>query len=93
MLKSTLPPRPWEPRTILKKQRTSGLNKTSITYADSGVNIDRADRAKQRIKYLAHRTFTKGVVSEIGGFGGMFAIDKKKYREPVLVSSVDGVGT
>ena len=57
------------------------------------MNIDRADRAKQRIKYLAHRTFTKGVVSEIGGFGGMFAIDKKKFREPVLVSSVDGVGT
>jgi phosphoribosylformylglycinamidine cyclo-ligase len=57
------------------------------------VNIDRADHAKQRIKYLAHRTFTKGVVSEIGGFGGMFAIEKKKFREPVLVSSVDGVGT
>jgi len=69
------------------------LKKASITYADSGVNIDRADRAKQRIKYLAHRTFTKGVVSEIGGFGGMYAIDKKKFREPVLVSSVDGVGT
>jgi phosphoribosylformylglycinamidine cyclo-ligase len=69
------------------------LKKTSITYADSGVDIDRADRAKQRIKYLAHRTFTPGVVSEIGGFGGMFAIDRKKFREPVLVSSVDGVGT
>ena len=69
------------------------MKKASITYADSGVNIDRADRAKQRIKYLAHRTFTKGVVSEIGGFGGMYAIDKKKFREPVLVSSVDGVGT
>jgi len=69
------------------------LKKTSITYADSGVDIDRADRAKQRIKYLAHRTFTRGVVSEIGGFGGMFAIDRKKFREPILVSSVDGVGT
>jgi phosphoribosylformylglycinamidine cyclo-ligase len=69
------------------------LNKTSITYADSGVDIGRAERAKQRIKYLAHRTFTKGVVSEIGGFGGMFAIDRKKFREPILVSSVDGVGT
>jgi phosphoribosylformylglycinamidine cyclo-ligase len=57
------------------------------------VDIDRADRAKQRIKYLAHRTFTRGVVSEIGGFGGMFAIDRTKFREPVLVSSVDGVGT
>jgi len=69
------------------------LKNTSITYADSGVNIDRADRAKQRIKYLAHRTFTKGVVGDIGGFGGLFAIDKKKFRDPVLVSSVDGVGT
>ena len=65
----------------------------TITYADSGVDIDRADRAKQRIKYLAHRTFTRGVIGEIGGFGGLFAIDKKKYRDPVLVSSVDGVGT
>jgi phosphoribosylformylglycinamidine cyclo-ligase len=69
------------------------LKNTSITYADSGVDIDRADRAKQRIKYLAHRTFTKGVVGDIGGFGGLFAIDKKKFRDPVLVSSVDGVGT
>ena len=69
------------------------MKNTSITYADSGVNIDRADRAKQRIKYLAHRTFTKGVVGDIGGFGGLFAIDKKRFRDPVLVSSVDGVGT
>lgn len=64
-----------------------------ITYADSGVDIDRADRAKQRIKYLAHRTFTRGVIGEVGGFGGLFAIDKKKFRDPILVSSVDGVGT
>jgi len=63
-----------------------------ITYADAGVNIDRANRTKQRIKYLAHKTFTKGVLSEIGGFGGLFSVDKK-YIDPVLVSSVDGVGT
>jgi phosphoribosylformylglycinamidine cyclo-ligase len=69
------------------------LKTKTITYADSGVDIDRADRAKQRIKYLAHRTFTRGVIGEVGGFGGLFAIDKKKFREPVLVSSVDGVGT
>jgi phosphoribosylformylglycinamidine cyclo-ligase len=69
------------------------LKTRTITYADSGVDIDRADRAKQRIKYLAHRTFTRGVIGELGGFGGLFAIDKKKFREPVLVSSVDGVGT
>jgi len=65
----------------------------SITYADAGVNIDQANRTKQRIKYLAHKTFTKGVLSEIGGFGGLFAVDKTKYVDPVLVSSVDGVGT
>ena len=63
------------------------------TYAAAGVDIERAQRTKQRIRYLAHKTFTKGVLSEIGGFGGLFAIDRKKYREPVLVSSVDGVGT
>ena len=65
---------------------------TPITYADAGVNIDRANRTKQRIKYLAHKTFTKGVLSEIGGFGGLFSV-AKTYLDPVLVSSVDGVGT
>ncbi|MDP9162336.1 MAG: phosphoribosylformylglycinamidine cyclo-ligase [Acidobacteriota bacterium] len=64
-----------------------------VTYADAGVDIDRATRTKKRIKYLAHKTFTRGVLSEIGGFGGLFAIDKQKYADPVLVSSVDGVGT
>ena len=64
-----------------------------ITYADAGVDIERGQRTKQRIKYLAHKTFTRGVLSEIGGFGGMFAVDRKKFRDPVLVSSVDGVGT
>jgi phosphoribosylformylglycinamidine cyclo-ligase len=71
-----------------------GPSKTaaSVTYADAGVNIDRANRTKQRIKYLAHKTFTKGVLSEIGGFGGLFSL-AKTYVDPVLVSSVDGVGT
>src|SRR5436853_7028363 len=64
----------------------------AITYADAGVDIDRANRTKQRIKYLAHKTFTKSVLSEIGGFGGMFSIPLK-YQDPILVSSVDGVGT
>ena len=68
-------------------------NSKSITYADAGVNIDQGNRTKQRIKYLAHKTFTKGVLSEIGGFGALFAIDKTKYIDPILVSSVDGVGT
>ena len=68
-------------------------NTKPVTYADAGVDISRANRTKQRIKYLAHKTFTRGVLSEIGGFGGLFAVDKTKYTDPVLVSSVDGVGT
>jgi len=72
---------------------THSTEPRSITYADSGVDIERANRTKQRIKYLAHKTFNRGVLSEIGGFGGLFAIDKKKFADPVLVSSVDGVGT
>jgi phosphoribosylformylglycinamidine cyclo-ligase len=68
-------------------------NTAPVTYADAGVDIDRANRTKKRIKYLAHKTFTRGVLSEIGGFGGLFSIDREKYLDPVLVSSVDGVGT
>jgi phosphoribosylformylglycinamidine cyclo-ligase len=66
---------------------------TPVTYADAGVNIDRANKTKKRIRYLAHKTFTRNVVSEIGGFGGMFSVDRAKWTDPVLVSSVDGVGT
>jgi len=68
-------------------------SKSAVTYADAGVDIDRANRTKKRIKYLAHKTFTRSVLSEIGGFGGLFAVDKQKWVDPVLVSSVDGVGT
>src|SRR5437588_5024239 len=64
-----------------------------ITYADAGVNISRAEKSKQRIKFIAQRTFTKNVLSDIGGFGGLFKLDVAKYPDPVLVSSADGVGT
>jgi phosphoribosylformylglycinamidine cyclo-ligase len=73
--------------------KTPTPSPTPVTYADAGVDISRANRTKQRIKYLAHKTFTRGVLSEIGGFGGLFVVDKVKYTDPVLVSSVDGVGT
>ena len=63
------------------------------TYADAGVDITSGDRAKQRIKMLARKTFNKHVLSEIGGFGGLFALDLEKFPQPVLVSSADGVGT
>jgi phosphoribosylformylglycinamidine cyclo-ligase len=57
------------------------------------VDIERAQQAKSRIRTLARRTFTPGVLSEIGTFGALFALDKKRWHDPVLVSSADGVGT
>src|SRR5579862_3843864 len=63
-----------------------------MDYSESGVDISLADQAKQRIRRLASRTFTRGVIGGIGSFGGLFALDKK-WQEPVLVSSADGVGT
>lgn len=63
----------------------------SVSYRDAGVDIDEADRAVGAIRKMARATFTKGVLTEIGSFGGCFALPKMK--QPVLVSSVDGVGT
>jgi phosphoribosylformylglycinamidine cyclo-ligase len=68
-------------------------NRKGISYADAGVDISSADRSKQRIKMLARKTFNRQVLSEIGGFGGLFALDLEKFPNPVLVSSADGVGT
>jgi len=62
-----------------------------VEYKDAGVNIDEADRAVASIRTLARRTFTKGVLTDIGSFGGGFRL--QGYRDPVLVSSADGVGT
>jgi phosphoribosylformylglycinamidine cyclo-ligase len=64
-----------------------------MKYADAGVNIAVADDAKQRIRHLASRTFTPAVLGGIGCFGALFALDGRKWKEPVLVSSADGVGT
>lgn len=64
-----------------------------MKYSDAGVNIALADQVKQRIRHHANRTFTSGVLGGIGGFGALFAMDQKKFKEPVLVSSADGVGT
>ena len=67
------------------------VSKPRQTYAAAGVDIDAADRAKQLIKKHARSTLRPEVLSDIGFFGGFFEI--KGYREPVLVSSTDGVGT
>jgi phosphoribosylformylglycinamidine cyclo-ligase len=64
-----------------------------IDYKTSGVDIDAGNETVKRIKSLARSTFSPGVLSEIGSFGGLFRLDREAYREPVLVSSADGVGT
>ncbi|HXC97553.1 MAG TPA: phosphoribosylformylglycinamidine cyclo-ligase [Edaphobacter sp.] len=87
--------------TNKKAGRNQGGNSTSsvsgggksISYADAGVDISSAEKSKQRIKMMARKTFNKQVLSEIGGFGGLFALDLEKFPNPVLVSSADGVGT
>jgi len=63
------------------------------TYREAGVNIDEGNRAVDRIKDIVKTTFNKNVVTGIGLFGGLFKFEKEKYKEPVLVSSTDGVGT
>ncbi len=65
----------------------------ALTYRDAGVDIDEGDRLVELIKPYARPTLRPEVLAGIGGFGGLFALDVKKYREPVLVSGTDGVGT
>jgi phosphoribosylformylglycinamidine cyclo-ligase len=64
-----------------------------MRYADAGVNITVADEAKRRIAAMAQKTFRRGVLAPIGGFGSLFQLDRKRWRDAVLVSSCDGVGT
>ena len=65
----------------------------SVTYADAGVDISSGDRAKDKIKFLAQKTFNRNVIGGIGGFGALFRLDLQRWKNPILVSSADGVGT
>ena len=65
----------------------------SISYKSAGVDIDAADVATKKIKALAKSTFNAGVLNDIGLFAGFYAVDLVKYPQPVLVTSIDGVGT
>src|SRR3970040_2147514 len=67
--------------------------RVSLTYRDAGVDIDAGDALVESIKPIARATRRPGLLAGIGGFGAMFEIPPGKYREPVLVSSTDGVGT
>jgi phosphoribosylformylglycinamidine cyclo-ligase len=64
-----------------------------LTYADAGVDIAAGEKAVERIKEHVRSTFRSEVIGDVGGFGGLFALDWKRYRDPLLVSSTDGVGT
>ena len=68
-------------------------SETGLSYRDAGVDIDAGNRSVDLMKAHVRATFRKEVLSDIGGFGGLFALDMKKYAEPVLVSGTDGVGT
>lgn len=67
--------------------------KEGLTYAAAGVDIDAGNRAVELIKDHVRSTFRPGVLTDIGGFGGLFALDLSRYRQPVLVAGTDGVGT
>ena len=64
-----------------------------MEYKAAGVDIDAGNETVRRIKWLARSTFTPGVLSDIGSFGGLFRLDRDRYQDPVLVSSADGAGT
>src|SRR3954471_7710449 len=64
-----------------------------LTYSDAGVDIGAGEKAVELIKAHVRSTFRPEVIGDVGGFGGLFAVDWKRYRDPLLVSSTDGVGT
>jgi phosphoribosylformylglycinamidine cyclo-ligase len=82
-----------ESRTMPEERVSVEAKPKSVTYADAGVDISSGDRAKERIKYLAQKTFNRNVLGGIGGFGALFRLDLQRWKSPILVSSADGVGT
>src|SRR5512138_278590 len=77
------PPRPPEDR----------MPDQPLTYRDAGVDIDAMNSAVMRMREHVRSTYTPGVLTDVGSFGGMFSLDCSAYQAPVMVSSIDGVGT
>ncbi len=65
----------------------------STKYSEAGVDIDKGNEFVKKIKDVVASTHQRGVLNDIGGFSSLFAIDTEKYKQPVLVTSTDGVGT
>jgi len=78
---------------VPEESKPGSIATKPTTYAGAGVDISRGDRAKDRIKYLAQKTFNRNVLGGIGGFGALFRLDLQRFKSPILVSSADGVGT
>ncbi|MCW3813624.1 phosphoribosylformylglycinamidine cyclo-ligase [Micromonospora sp. DR5-3] len=76
---------------------TAGTSRTtrkrSVSYADAGVSIEAGDRAVELLKSKVKQTRRPEVLGDLGGFAGLFRLDTKKYKNPILASSTDGVGT
>lgn len=64
-----------------------------MNYKQSGVNVEAGEQAVKDIKDLVSKSYNKNVLSELGSFGGLYALDLERHQNPVLVSSTDGVGT
>lgn len=71
----------------------SPARKRTVTYADAGVSIHAGEEAVERLRSQVHRTTRPEVLGSLGGFAGLFKFDTQKYRQPILASSTDGVGT
>jgi phosphoribosylformylglycinamidine cyclo-ligase len=77
----------------MRREIATIMGNTPLTYAEAGVDINAGHQLVERIKPLARATARAGVMSHIGGFGGLFDLKATNYRDPVLVASTDGVGT
>lgn len=69
------------------------MQKGQLTYSSSGVSIDAGDNLVSAIKPVTHSTKRSGTLGSIGGFGGLFDVKSAGYKDPILVSGTDGVGT
>jgi len=76
-----------------KVENLSGGNPSGLSYLDAGVDIDAGNELVERIKPAVKSTHRSGVLTGLGGFGGLFQLDTDRYKEPLLVSGTDGVGT
>ena len=72
---------------------TKANHSPGLSYLDTGVDIDAGNELVERIKPAVKSTNRSGVITGLGGFGGLFQLDTERYREPILVSGTDGVGT